>query len=359
MDNLMKGLILSAGRGSRLRPLTFTGNKHMLPIANKPMIFYGLEHLVNAGIKDIFVVVGPVDEGVKDAIGDGSRFGARVQYILQPEPRGLAHAILVSEPYLNDDSFVMYLGDNLLRQSVRPMIDTFVQEKADCVIALKQVKEPSLYGIAEMQDGRIVKLVEKPKQSKSNLAVIGVYIFNSCVFEAVKSIKPSWRNELEIVDAIQYLLDHSKNVKVKVVEDWWKDTGKPDDLLEANQLVLQELRTEIRGEVHDSVKITGNVIIGEGTVINELTNIRGPAIIGKNCEIGPHVYIGPYTSINDNCKVMGAELENSIVMENVVINCRKRIVDSIIGSGTHITSADEQYPKAMRFVVGDSSHLSL
>jgi glucose-1-phosphate thymidylyltransferase len=331
----------------------------MLPIANKPMIFYGLEHLVNAGIKDIFVVVGPVDEGVKSAIGDGSKFGASVQYILQPEPRGLAHAILVSEPYLGNDPFVMYLGDNLLRQGARPMIETFMKEKADCVIAVKPVKNPSLYGIAEMQDGKIVKLVEKPKEPKSNLAVIGVYVFNQSVFEAAKQTKPSWRNELEIVDAIQYLVDHGKNVKVKVVEDWWKDTGKPDDLLEANQLVLQEIKTEIKGVVHESVKITGNVAIGEGSVINELTNIRGPAIIGRNCEIGPHVYIGPYTSINDNCKIIGAELENSIVMEDVVIKCRRRIVDSIVGRGARITSADEEFPKAMKFVVGDSSYLSL
>ncbi len=355
----MKGLVLAGGHGTRLRPLTFTGNKHMLPIANKPMLFYGLEHLVNAGIKEIFVVLGPIKEGVREAIGDGSHFGAKVEYIEQPEPKGLAHAVLISEPYVRNDSFVMYLGDNLLRQGAKPMVQTFLENKADCVIAVKPVKDPSLYGIAEMQDGKIVRLVEKPKHSKSNLAVIGVYVFNPSVFEAVKNIKPSWRNELEIVDAIQFLVDHGKNVKVKIVEDWWKDTGKPDDLLEANQLILQDLQSEMRGVVHDGAKITGTLSIGDGTIINGSTNLRGPIIIGKSCEIGPNVYIGPYTSIGDNCRIVGAELENSIVMENVVINCKKRIVDSIIGKGSRITSADEQLPQALKFVVGDSTYLSL
>jgi len=355
----MKGLILAGGHGTRLRPLTFTGNKHMLPIANKPMLFYGLEHLVRAGIKEIFIVVGPIKEGVKEAVGDGSKFGAKVEYVEQKEPKGLAHAVMVSEPYIGNDSFVMYLGDNLLREGAEPMINTFVEKKADSVIAVKLVKNPSLYGIAEIQDGKVVRLTEKPREPKSNLAVIGVYVFNSSVFEAVQNIKPSWRNELEIVDAIQYLVEHGKNVIVKTVEDWWKDTGKPDDLLEANQLILQELKAEMNGVVHNNAKITGNVYVGEGTVIHESTTIRGPAIIGKNCEIGPDVYIGPYTSIDDDCKILGAELENSIIMKNVEINCRRRIVDSIIGKGSKLTSAEVGAPKGTRFVVGDSSYLSL
>lgn len=355
----MKGLLLAGGHGTRLRPLTFTGNKHMIPIANKPLLFYGLEHLVNAGIKEIFIILGPIKEGVREVIGNGSQFGAKIEYIEQPKPKGLAHAVLISEPYIGNDSFVMYLGDNLLRQGAKPMVQTFLENKTDCVIAVKPVKDPSLYGIAEIQDGKIRRLVEKPKQSKSDLAVIGVYVFNPTVFEAVKKIKPSWRDELEIVDTIQYLVDHGRNVEVKFVDDWWKDTGKPDDLLEANQLVLRDLKSVNRGLVREGAMVTGNVSIGDGTIINESTNLRGPIIVGKNCEIGPHAYIGPYTSVGDNCKIVGAELENSIVMENVVISCRKRIVDSIIGKGAHITSADEQIPHGIRFVVGDSTYLSI
>jgi len=354
----MKGLLLAGGHGTRLRPLTFTGNKHMLPIANKPMLLYGLQHLVNAGIKEIFVVLGPIKEGVREVIGDGSDFGAKIEYIEQPEPKGLAHAVLISEPYIGDDSFVMYLGDNLLREGAKLMVQTFMENKADCVISVKPVKNPSLYGIAEMQDGRILRLVEKPKQSKSNLAVIGVYVFNESMFEAVNNIKPSWRNELEIVDAIQYLVDHGKNVTVRSVQDWWKDTGKPEDLLEANQLILQDLSTSIEGSVDDHSGIVGNVSIGKGTRI-ENSRIRGPVIIGSNCEIGPNTYLGPYTAIGDNCRLVGSELENSIVMEGAVIDCGNRIVDSIIGKDSKITSADGTLPKGMKFVVGDSTYLSL
>ncbi len=354
----MKGLLLAGGHGTRFRPLTFTGNKHMLPIANKPMLFYGLEHLVNAGIKEIFIILGPIKEGVREAIGDGSQFGARVEYIEQPEPNGLAHAVLISEPYIGNDSFVMYLGDNLLRQGAKPMVQTFLENKVDCVIAVKPVKNTSLYGIAEMEDGKIVRLIEKPKQSKSNLAVIGVYVFNSCIFEAVKNIKPSWRNELEIVDAIQFLVDHGKTVKVKFVDDWWKDTGKPEDLLEANQLVLQEISPSIEGSIEEHSKIVGNVSIGKGTIIKSST-IRGPIIIGNNCEIGQNTYIGPYTSIGNNCRIIGAEIENSIVMDNTLIECRKRIVDSIIGKGSTVTSNAHQLPQGLKFVIGDSTYLSL
>jgi glucose-1-phosphate thymidylyltransferase len=354
----MKGLLLAGGHGTRLRPLTFTGNKHMLPIANKPMLLYGLQHLVNAGIKEILVVLGPIKEGVREVIGDGSDFGAKIEYIEQPEPRGLAHAVLISEPYIGDDSFVMYLGDNLLREGAKLMVQTFMENKADCVISVKPVKNPSLYGIAEMQDGRILRLVEKPKQSKSNLAVIGVYVFNESVFEAVNNIKPSWRNELEIVDAIQYLVDHGKNVTVRSVQDWWKDTGKPEDLLEANQLILQDLSTSIEGSVDDHSGIVGNVSIGNGTKV-ENSRIRGPVIIGSSCEIGSNTYLGPHTAIGDNCRIVGSEIENSIVMEGAVIDCGNRIVDSIIGKNSRITSADGALPKGMKFVVGDSSYLSL
>ncbi len=355
----MKGLLLAGGHGTRLRPLTFTGNKHMLPIANKPMLFYGLEHLINAGIKEIGIILGPIREGVIEAIGDGSKFGVSITYIDQLEPKGLAHAVLVSEHFMGNEDFVMYLGDNLLKQGVKPSVDLFNRNGSDCVIGVTEVKNPQMYGVVEMHDGKIARLVEKPKEPISNLALIGVYVFNHSIFDAAKEIKPSWRNELEITDAIQTLLTHGKKVDVQVVEDWWKDTGKPDDLLEANQLILQALQSNIRGVVHDGAMITGSVSVGDGTVINQATTLRGPIIIGKNCEIGPHAYIGPYTSIGDNCRIIGAELENSIVMDNVVINCKKRIVDSIIGKGSKITSANEQFPQGLKFVVGESTYLAL
>src|SRR5574341_40625 len=326
----MKGLLLAGGYGTRLRPLTLTRNKHLIPIANKPMLLYGLEHLVNAGIKEIVVILGPIKDGIKEVIGDGSSFGAKIEYIEQPEPKGLTHAVLISESYIGDEPFVMYLGDNLLKEGVKPMVRTFLENKTDCVIAVKPVDNPSRYGIAELNNGKVIRLVEKPKQPKSNLAVIGVYVFNTCVFEAVKKISPSWRNELEIVDAVQYLVDHEKTVNVITLRDWWKDAGKPEDLLEANQLILQDLTTSIEGSVDEQSRIVGNVSIGKGTAIKN-SCIRGPVIIGNNCEVGPGTYLGPYTSIGNNCRIMGVEIENAIVMDGALIEYGKRIVNSIIG----------------------------
>ncbi|MGH7909003.1 MAG: glucose-1-phosphate thymidylyltransferase [Thermodesulfobacteriota bacterium] len=351
--------MLAGGHGTRLRPLTFTGNKHMLPIANKPMLFYGLEHMIKAGIKEIGIVLGPIKESVTETIDDGSKFGVAVTYIDQPEPKGLAHAVLAAEDFIADDDFVMYLGDNLLRQGIKPFVQLFSQNGCDCVIGVTHVKNPQMYGIVEMDDGKIIRLVEKPRDPKSNLALIGVYVFNHCIFDAAKAIKPSWRNELEITDAIQKLFVDGKKINVQRVEGWWKDTGKPADLLEANQLILQDLESTNNGIIDDGAKITGKVSIGDGTLINESAVLRGPIIIGKNCEIGPEVYIGPYTSIGDNCRIRGAELENSILMENVIINCNKRIIDSIVGRGSQITSAQDELPMGMRFIVGDSTYLSL
>ncbi len=354
----MKGLLLAGGHGTRLRPLTFTGNKHMLPIANKPMLFYGLEHLIKAGIKEVGIILGPIKEGVVEAIGDGSKFGIGVTYIDQPEPKGLAHAVLVSENFIGNEDFVMYLGDNLLKQGVKPSVDLFNRNGSDCVICVTKVKNPQIYGVVEMQDGKIARLVEKPKEPISNLALIGVYIFNHSIFDAAKEIKPSWRNELEITDAIQALLIHGKKIDVQVVEGWWKDTGKPEDLLEANQLILQDLSPSMEGNIDEDSRIIGNASIGKGTIIKN-SSIRGPVIIGNNCEVGPNTYFDPYTAVGDNCRIIGAEIENSIIMENAVIECNKRIVDSIIGKGSRITSSEKQLPQGLKFVVGESTYLSL
>ncbi|MDG6905014.1 MAG: glucose-1-phosphate thymidylyltransferase [Nitrososphaerota archaeon] len=352
----MKGLLLAGGHGTRLRPLTYTGNKHMLPIANKPMLLYGLEHLKNSGIRQVGIILGPVKEGVVETIGDGSKFGLEVTYIHQPNPLGLAHAVKVSQDYIGDEPFVMYLGDNLLRQGVNDYVRIFDARNLDCLVGVCPVKDPVRFGIAELDGrGRIIRLVEKPKEPKSNLALIGVYIFNSSIFDAVKRIKPSFRNELEITDAIQELVNENRKVEVERVSGWWKDTGKPEDLLEANQLVLSDLKTSINGEIEATAEVTGNFSLGDGSRILEGVSIQGPVIVGNNCTIGPDVYMGPYTAIGDNCTLKNAEIENSIVMNGSKIESSKRIVASLIGSNSTILSADTLKPKGYKLIIGERS----
>ena len=356
---LMKGLLLAGGHGTRLRPLTYTGNKHMLPVANKPIILYGLEHLRNAGIRDIGIVLGPIKEGVRELIGDGSRFGVRVTYIEQNEPRGLAHAVKVSRDFLGEEPFVMYLGDNLLKSGIEKLLEDFNKNNPEAVIAVSKVRDPQRFGIVEMEGDRIVRLVEKPKHPKSDLALVGVYLFRSSIFDAVEKIKPSWRNELEITDAIQELVNANYDIHVHFVSGWWKDTGKPEDLLEANQLVLSDLEPGNEGELHENVIIQGNVKIGAGTVIREGCCLRGPVIIGKRCEIGPNTYIGPYTSIGDDVTICGGEIEYSIVMPETRIICEKRIINSLIGRHVSIISSNRSIPAGHRLIIGDSSFVSL
>ncbi len=352
----MKGLILAGGHGTRLRPLTFTGNKHLLPIANKPMLFYGLDHLAKAGIKEIGVILGPIKEGVRELVGNGSNFGVQITYIDQPEAKGLAHAVLTAEDFLKGEPFVMYLGDNLLKQGVRPLINNFFNHNSDCVICVTTVKNPAQYGIVELDSkGRVTRLVEKPKEPLSSLALAGAYLFNDSIFEAAKKIKPSWRNELEITDAIQCLLEAEKKISVQHIDGWWKDTGKPDDLLEANQLVLDDMQSASEGTIDPTCYIIGKVKVGKNTIIKSNTRIKGPVIIGENCEIGPNVYIGPYTSIGDEVQILSGEVEGSIIMKHVTINCRKRIIDSIIGRHTHIESADQLPSSGLRFVLGENT----
>lgn len=356
----MKGLLLAGGHGTRLRPLTYTGNKHMLPIANKPMLLYGLEHLRNAGITDIGIILGPIKEGVVETIGDGSGFGVNVTYIEQPDPLGLAHAVKVSESFIGGDSFVMYLGDNLLRQGVADFVHVFNEKKLDCVVGVSPVQNPSSFGIAELDsNGRIVRLVEKPKEPKSNLALIGVYVFGNSIFDAVARIKPSWRNELEITDAIQALLTSGKNVEAERVTGWWKDTGKSEDLLEANQLVLMDLKGNLERTMTEGSEITGNVFLGKGSKMLSNSKIRGPVTIGTNCVIGPDVFIGPYTSIGDDCTINNSEIENSIVMKGCKIESGNRIVDSLIGNYCTIVNSDSAKPSGFKLLIGEKSFLQI
>jgi glucose-1-phosphate thymidylyltransferase len=331
----------------------------MLKIANKPMLLYGLEHLRNAGIREIAIVLGPIKEGVVDMLGDGSQLGVKITYIDQPEPRGLAHAVLIAERFMAGEPFVMYLGDNMLKEGVKRFVEIFSRDRLDCLVGVCPVENPSRFGIVEMDGGRIMELEEKPKEPKSNLALIGVYVFGPAIFDAVKKIKPSQRNELEITDAIQTLLSDGGKVAVEHVTGWWKDTGNPSDLLEANQLVLSSLETSIDGTISSASHVTGSLALGSGSKVIGQVTIRGPVIVGRNCSIGPNVFLGPYTSIDDECTISDSEIENSIVMKGSRIEAHKRIVDSLIGNYSTILSGEESLPKGYRLTVGDRSFVQL
>jgi glucose-1-phosphate thymidylyltransferase len=353
----LKGLILSGGRGTRLRPLTHTSAKQLMPVANKPVLFYGLEALAEAGIRDVGVIVAPETAGeIREAAGDGSRFGVRIEYIEQEAPLGLAHAVLTGEPFLGDAPFVMYLGDNLLRDGIVELVQTFQSEEPDALILLTPVPDPENYGVAELQDGRVARLVEKPKEPGSDLALVGVYMFTPAVFEAARSIEPSARGELEITDAIQHLVDSGRRVDPHIVQGWWKDTGQVEDMLEANRLLLDDLEERIEGELKDT-RVEGRVVIEKGAVLENAT-VRGPAIVGEGSRI-KDAYIGPYTAIGENVTIEGAELEHSIVLAGSSLrNLEHRIEASLIGRNVKIGKGPA-FPRAYRFVVGDSSDIQI
>jgi glucose-1-phosphate thymidylyltransferase len=331
----------------------------MLPIANKPMLMYGFDQLRATEITDIGIVLGPLHEGIKDALGDGSRFHAKITYIDQPDPKGIAHAVLISKDFLDNEPFIVYLGDNLLKESIPRLAEEFVASKSDAMVVLARVKDPSRFGVVKIEDGKITKLVEKPKQFVSDYALAGVYFFQPSIFPVIETLKPSWRNELEITEAIQGLLQRGGLITFHEVSGWWKDTGRPEDILEANQLVLRDLKSSIKGELDEGVSVSGSVEIGEGTHVHKGATIRGPAVIGENSEIGPGAYVGPYTSIGSHVKILGTEIENSIVLDGSVIDCRDRVVDSIIGRNSQIRSNGTQRPSGRRFVVGESTYVSL
>lgn len=358
----MKGLVLSGGYGTRLRPLTHTGPKQLIPIANKPNILYCIEDLRDAGIKDIGIILGNVmPEKVEEFLGDGSRFGVKLAYIIQGEPKGIAHAVNCARDFMGGDAFVVYLGDNLLKNGIKAIPKRMAQEKADCVISLCPVKEPQRYGIAELSpDGKqVLRTVEKPREPKSNLAVIGVYAFNSSFFEVYPKLKPSWRNEMEITDAISALIDSGFKVVPHQVEGWWKDTGKPEDILEANRLILDGVDAKNEGKVEEGATVVGRVSIGKGSVISGRSVVRGPSIIGEGCKIGPSAYIGPYTAIGDRCAISAAEIDDSIVMDDATINVERKIVRSMIGKSSRILTSNGMLPKGERLIVGENTTLFL
>ncbi len=355
----MKGLLLAGGHGTRLRPLTYTGNKHMLPIANKPMLMYGFDQMLAAGVKEIGVVLGPIQEGIVDALGDGTKFGVRIEYIDQPEPKGIAHAVLISQKFLGREPFIVHLGDNLLKESIPSLAQEFAKSTADATVLVSRVKDPGRFGVVQIANGRIVKLVEKPKEYMSDLALAGVYFFRPRIFDVIEKLKPSWRNELEITEAIQNLLDAGGRITYHEISGWWKDTGRPEDILEANQLVLSDLKSSVKGKVEEDVIVAGSIALGEGSIVRKGAALRGPVVIGEHSKVGPGAYVGPYTSVGNRVKIVGAEIENSIVLDGAVIDCRERIVDSIIGKNSKILSDGSHRPSGRRFVVGESTFVSL
>ena len=353
----MKGLILSGGKGTRLRPLTYTSAKQLVPVANKPVLFYGIEAIAAAGIRDIGIVVGETQAEIRAAVGDGSRWGVRVQYIEQDAPRGLAHAVKISEPFIGTDPFVMYLGDNLLNKGITPFVEKFAREKPAAQILLARVPDPQMFGVAELRDGKVIRLVEKPKEPIGDLALVGVYMFGPQVFESVNRIKPSFRNELEITDAIQDLIDRGLTVRPHIVDGWWKDTGKLEDMLEANRLILDTQERRIDGTVDAESKIEGKVVIEAGAVV-ERSTIRGPAIIGRGAKI-VHAYIGPFTSIMNDVEIYDSEIEHSIVLEGSSMrDLANRIIDSLIGKNVKIYRIPLK-PSAYRFMLGDNSEVGI
>ena len=353
----MKGLILSGGKGTRLRPLTYTAAKQLVPVANKPVLFYAIEDLVEAGVRDLGIVVGDTGDQIRAAVGDGSRFGAKTAFIDQLAPLGLAHAVKTAQPFIGADRFVLFLGDNFIREGVVRFIHEFEASDANAMILLYRVPNPQSFGVAEIADGRVVRVVEKPKEPKTDLAIVGIYMFDEHVFEAADSIKPSARGELEITDAIQWLVDHDFDVQARVVDGYWIDTGKQSDMLEANRLVLETLTTRIDGEVDAASTIHGRVVIEAGARVQNSV-IRGPAIIGAGAEITDS-YVGPFTAIDHHCIVAQAEIEHSIVMEHCrIVGLSQRIEDSLIGRHVEINHAPAR-PKGYSFLLGDFSKVGI
>lgn len=356
----MKALILSGGKGTRLRPLTYTGAKQLVPVANKPILWYGIEAIIAAGITDIGIIISPeTGEEVKNKTGDGKLFGAKITYILQEQPAGLAHAVKIAQPFLGDSDFIMYLGDNLICDSLIPFLNNFKNNDLDSLILLRKVSNPSAFGVARIDEkGRILELIEKPKNPPSNLALVGIYFFSSEIHQAIKEIQPSARGELEITDAIQKLIENNKLVSANQLENWWLDTGKKDDLLEANRIILDtRLQTNFAGEKDEKTQIIGRVEIGKNTKLINST-VRGPVIIGENCYL-ENCFIGPYTSVANNVKLIDADLEHSVILESAEINSiHQRIVDSVIGQRAKLLIAPKR-PKALSFMIGDDSQIEL
>ena len=353
----LKGLILSGGKGTRLRPITHTSAKQLIPVANKPVLFYGIEAMAQAGIEDVGIIIAPeTGDEIRAAAGDGSRFGVRLTYIVQHEPLGLAHAVLTAEQFLSDSPFVMYLGDNLLQGGIEDLVAAFREHGPDALILLTPVPDPDQYGVAELADGAVVRLVEKPAEPTTDLALVGVYMFTPVVHDAARAIEPSGRGELEITDAIQHLVDRGLRVEPHVVKGWWKDTGRLEDMLAANRLVLDTIEARVEGELIDS-QVDGRVVVEHGARL-ERSTIRGPAIIGAGAHL-VDCYVGPYTAIGEGCSIQNAEVEHSILLSgSQVHDLAGRMESSLLGRNVRI-GRDQRQPRAYRFLVADNSEVGI
>ena len=353
----MKALILAGGKGTRLRPITFSMAKQLVPVANKPVIEYGIEAIAEAGIREFGIIIGDTGEEVMAAVGDGSRWGISITYIPQDAPLGLAHAVKTASPFLGDDDFIMYLGDNLIKSSIAGLVQEFQQSRPAATILLTHVPNPSDFGVAEMSDGRVTRLEEKPKQPRSNLALVGVYLFDRRIHDSIAVLKPSGRGEYEITDAIQGLIDTGLNVTSHIVDGWWKDTGTVEAMLDANRLILEDQEQRIDTEDVSDSQIEGRVQIGAGTkVINSV--VRGPVVIGSNCEIRD-AFIGPFTAIADGCRIINSEIQHSILMDHCLVDTiPQRIESSLIGRGVQVVRI-EQMPRALNLVMGDNSSIAI
>ncbi|OYR41357.1 glucose-1-phosphate thymidylyltransferase [Halorubrum sp. Eb13] len=357
----MKGILLSGGTGSRLRPITHTGPKQLIPLANKPVLQYAIEDLKKAGVSEIGVVLGNKgQEEVQQFLGDGSQFGVEITYIFQGDPLGIAHAVGCARDFVGDDDFVIYLGDNVIRQPIKPLIDSFREGDYAGGVALQRVDNPEQFGVAELDDdGNVVHIVEKPDNPVSNVVIIGIYVLTPVAFEAIEEISPSERGELEITDVFQWLIDHEMNVDSHTVEDWWKDTGKPKDIVSANRLILDNLDTTTDGTIEAGAKTMGQIDLHETATIESGAAVRGPVSIAANTVIKEDTYVGPYTSIGPDSSIENTHIENSVVVGGSTIETQDKIIDSLIGQGTDVKNGKEKKPEGHRLVVGEDSSLEL
>tara|TARA_B100001559_G_scaffold306077_1_gene296943 strand:- start:2450 stop:3514 length:1065 start_codon:yes stop_codon:yes gene_type:complete len=354
----MKGIILHGGHGTRLRPLTHTGPKQLLPIANKPMSEYCVDAIRECGISDIAIIIGGIGSNkVKEYYGDGSKFNVNISYIEQDEPKGIAHAINLCKNFVGNEKFLVFLGDNIIQKPISDISKKFESSNDDALVLLCEVSNPERFGIADVKENKIIKIMEKPKHPPTNLAVTGIYFLTTKIFEIFSRLKPSWRNELEITDALQMMLEEHNIVNFEMITDYWKDTGTPDDIIHANGEVLKNMKPYLSGKKENGSEISGNAMIGTNSIISRNSKIFGPCIIGKNCIIGENCKIGPNVSIGDNSKLTNCNIQNSIIMENCIIDSNMKIRNSILASNSSIIFNDGNDEKVL--LLGEGTKISL